>query len=82
MRARLLTGWTFTRLLYVLLGAFVIIQSVMQQQWLGSVFGVYFATMGIFAFGCASGNCYTESKQDTTTTIRDVKLEEIKQKIK
>ncbi|MGV8878118.1 MAG: hypothetical protein ACOH2A_03710 [Sphingobacteriaceae bacterium] len=57
MKNRILTGWTFRRVLYVAIGLFVVIQSVMQQQWLGIFLGSYFASMGIFAFGCAAGNC-------------------------
>ncbi|HTN21520.1 MAG TPA: hypothetical protein VL125_13645 [Pelobium sp.] len=58
MKQRLLTGWTFTRGVYLVLGAIIIIQSVIQNQWLGILFGTYFALMGLFAFGCAAGNCF------------------------
>lgn len=65
MRNSLLTGWTFTRVLYVAIGLLVMIQAVMQQQWLGILFGSYFASMGIFAFGCAAGNC-SVAKRNTS----------------
>lgn len=83
MKERILTGWTFTRGLYLLMGILVIIQSAMQQQWFGVLFGGYFASMGLFAFGCASGNCFdsscvTEPKQKSNTTIQDVAFEEVK----
>jgi hypothetical protein len=57
MKTRILTGWTFMRTVYLLLGVFVVVQSVQQQQWLGILLGGYFASMGLFAFGCAAGNC-------------------------
>ncbi len=57
MKERILTNWTFTRAFYLIMGLFVIIQSIMSQQWFGIAFGGYFAAMGLFAFGCASGNC-------------------------
>ena len=57
MKERILTNWTFTRAFYLIMGLFVIIQSFMGQQWFGIAFGGYFAAMGLFAFGCASGNC-------------------------
>lgn len=77
MKERILTNWTLTRVLYLIIGSTVIIQSVMSQQWFGVVFGGYFAAMGLFAFGCASGNCFggscaTEPKQKSTATIQDV----------
>ena len=58
MKQRILTGWTFTRVLYLALGSMVVAESVAGQQWVGAAFGAYFAAMGLFAFGCAGGNCY------------------------
>lgn len=57
MRDRILKGWTLTRGFYVLIGTLVIIQSYMDEQWFGVAFGGYFVAMGLFYFGCASGNC-------------------------
>ena len=54
---RISTGWTFIRGFYVAIGTFVLVQSVLQQQWIGVFIGAYFASMGIFSFGCAAGNC-------------------------
>lgn len=57
MKDRILKGWTFHRGLYLVLGGFMMIQSALNNQWIGVVPGLYFASMGIFAFGCASGKC-------------------------
>lgn len=85
MKTRILTGWTFTRGLYLVMGSFLIIQSAIQEQWLGVLFGSYFAAMGLFAFGCAAGNCLggncsTEPQQKRGTSIQDVEFEEVKTK--
>jgi len=85
MKERILTNWTFMRALYLVMGVAVIVQSVMSQQWFGVVFGGYFASMGLFAFGCAAGNCFggncaTEPKQQSTSAIQDVDFEEVKTK--
>ena len=85
MKQRILTNWTFTRVLYLVLGIFVIIQSAMSQQWFGVLFGGYFAAMGLFAFGCAAGNCFggncaVEPKQKASTVIEEVEFEEVKTK--
>ncbi|MBS1589793.1 MAG: hypothetical protein JST52_09295 [Bacteroidetes bacterium] len=61
MKQRLLTGWNFRRVVYLVVGSALLIDSIWRQQWLGVVFGGYFAAMGIFAFGCASGNCFNKS---------------------
>ena len=79
MKERILTNWTFTRALYLIMGIAVIIQSIMSHQWFGVALGGYFASMGLFAFGCASGNCYVAPKQKTST-IQNVDFEEVKTK--
>ncbi len=85
MKERILTNWTFTRALYLVMGIAVIVQSVINQQWFGVAFGGYFASMGLFAFGCAAGNCYggncaTQTKNKSNTTIQDIEFEEVKTK--
>jgi hypothetical protein len=59
MRERIVTNWTLTRAFFLIMGLVVIIQSIIVQHWFGVIFGSYFASMGLFAFGCAAGNCYT-----------------------
>lgn len=61
MKERILTGWNFQRVLYLLIGSIVIIQSVIAKQWIGIPLGGYFAAMGLFRFGCAAGGCYQGS---------------------
>lgn len=85
IKQRVLTGWTFTRALYVVMGTVVIVQSAINQQWFGVLFGGYFAAMGLFSFGCAAGRCFsgscnTEPQQKSKTQIQDVVFEEVKQK--
>jgi hypothetical protein len=85
MKERILTNWTLTRALYLLIGIAVIVQSVMSQEWFGVAFGGYFASMGLFAFGCAAGNCYggncaTEPQQKSNMNIKDVEFEDVKTK--
>lgn len=49
--------WTLRRVLYVVLGIFVIAYAIAVQRYWGALLGVYFAVMGVLNFGCASGNC-------------------------
>jgi uncharacterized membrane protein YedE/YeeE len=83
MKQRILTGWTFRRVLYVALGALLIAQSIEQKLWFGVLFGGYFASMGLFAFGCASGNCFggrcdTTPLQKSKTKVSEIEFEELK----
>lgn len=57
MKDRILTGWNIQRVFYLIAGVGLIVMSISDQQWIGALMGGYFAAMGIFAFGCASGNC-------------------------
>lgn len=80
IKARILQNWTFMRVLYLLMGIVIIIQSVIARQWFGMAFGGYFAAMGLFAIGCASGNCYTNTravKQNPNEPIQPIEFEEV-----
>jgi hypothetical protein len=61
IKDRLLSGWTFTRVAYLIIGIMVIIQAAVNDQWLGILLGAYVTSMGLFAFGCASGSCFDGS---------------------
>lgn len=83
MKQRILSGWNFQRLLFLIIGTAVIAQSIVQKEWLGLVFGGYFAVMGLFGLGCAAGNCYERNcyrstRQNNKTDIVDVNFEEVK----
>ena len=85
MKERILNNWTFMRALYLIIGTAIIVQSIMSQEWFGVAFGGYFASMGLFAFGCAAGNCFggncsIEQEQKLTSAIQDVEFEEVKTK--
>ncbi len=83
MIKRISTGWTFIRVLYCLMGSFVVVSSIMEKQWMGVLFGGYFIAMGLFAFGCAAGNCFNTNSMDEGKKIhssREINFEEIKEK--
>jgi hypothetical protein len=82
MKNRIFTGWTVSRLMYLLLGLLIIIQAIVDRQYFGIPFGLYFAAMGIFAFGCAGGNCFgancsSSYKNKSGTKEKDTIFEEI-----
>lgn len=58
MKSRILNGWNFQRALFVIMGLLVLIQCATQGEWMGILLGAYFASIGIFALGCAGGNCF------------------------
>ncbi len=58
---RFLNNWNARRTIYIIVGIFITVQSAMLSQWFGLIFGAYFTAMGLFGFGCASGNCKVNS---------------------
>ena len=84
MKNRILTGWTFMRAIYAFIGIAVIVQSFIETQYWGMALGAYFASMGIFNFGCAAGGCYggtcytDKQPEKFTSKIENVEFEEIK----
>lgn len=81
IKLRLVSGWHFQRILFLLIGTFIVIQSVVDGQWFGLFFGGYFGIMGLFGIGCASGTCYTGipgKGKSSSPQINDVDFEEVK----
>lgn len=72
IKDRILKGWSLRRFLYLGMGIVVIGQAFLTQQYFLILFGVYFASMGIFNFGCASGACAyippPRTKEESTAT--------------
>jgi hypothetical protein len=56
---RLLSNWNLKRVAFAGIGILMMIQAIMDHHWIGVGIGVYFASMGIFSFGCAGNQCFT-----------------------
>jgi hypothetical protein len=82
MKQRILSGWNFRRMLYLLVGSAIIVQSAIMHEWIGILMGGYFASMGLFPLGCAAGNCFTENDNSETKPVSEqiesIEFEEIK----
>ncbi len=58
MRAQILTGWNFRRILSMVLGVIVIIQAFNEKQWAAALFGGGIVIMALLNKGCcATGGC-------------------------
>lgn len=53
----MLRNWDLRRILYLVGGIAFIVVAVKDQAWWFALFGIYFAAMSVFRFGCAAGNC-------------------------
>lgn len=63
MKNRIFTGWTFSRWFYLGIGALVLVMAGIEKEWTLALAGLYFASMAIFSFGCAAGNCAVPSRK-------------------
>ncbi|CAN5361310.1 hypothetical protein BH09BAC2_BH09BAC2_22090 [soil metagenome] len=80
MKERILTNWTIGRLLYFIPGIIIVIGSLLNREWPGVAFGGYFALMGLFGFGCASGNCGGVSCASGTQKKSKISIEDVEYK--
>ena len=82
MKERIFKNWTVVRFFYLSIGLFIAISSIVNQEWLGVLLGSYFASMGLFAFGCAAGQCYANANYSNSTDSKSisetVEYEEVK----
>lgn len=74
---RVITGWTLTRLVYTAVGLYIVVQAIADREWAFLPLGLYFASMGVFAFGCAGGYCGVPTKSVPEAENGEVKFEEL-----
>lgn len=72
---RISNNWTRTRFLYLIVGAVLLISSLPDSEWLGIFGGGYFFSMGLFAFGCASGQCLPQHENPNNPNSNNNELE-------
>ena len=63
MKKSVFKGWNFTRVLYTLIGLGLLTHAIVDYTIFGILLGLYISAMGIFAFGCATGNCSMDTKE-------------------
>lgn len=80
MKQRILTGWNFVRVLYLLMGITLIIQSIMAHQYGMAFLGAYVAGLSILGLGCMGGHCNVQPSQAKphANNTQDVTFEEVK----
>lgn len=78
LKQRIISGWNWVRIVYLVMGLLVIVQSIAVKEWTGALLGAWFAAMGLFGLGCAAGSCYvpnndykSDSKNNLITNETD-----------
>lgn len=77
----ILQGWNLMRVVRLLLGVLIIIQSAYTQQWSFLVVGILFTLLPVFNIGCcAGGNCSIPDTNDSKQRKNEeINFEEIKE---
>ncbi len=61
---RFFSPWNLSRFLFLFIGIAILIQAALDSLWIGIFFGSYFILKGLFAWGCAGGNCHIPAPAD------------------
>ena len=62
MNTILLSNWTIIRFIRLILGIFIIIQSIQSQNYLMVLPGIIFTALALFNAGCGSNGCSVPTK--------------------
>jgi hypothetical protein len=80
MKERILSRWSFVRILWLVMGIGISVQAITERNFLMLIPALYFVFASIANVGCFAGNCATgyapRSIQNKETTT-DVEYEEI-----
>ena len=74
--------YSIIRWFYAIVGLGIFFSALLDKKYLEMIFGLYFASMGIFNYGCAAGFCgnpkANNNVQITDKVNNEITFEEIK----
>ncbi|MFY7964385.1 MAG: hypothetical protein ACOVO1_05780 [Chitinophagaceae bacterium] len=77
MKSTIFNNWNFFRILRLILGIIIIVQSIYSKDWQISIIGLLFTGLAVFNIGCCgAGGCYTSSKSSQNNN-KEIKYEEV-----
>lgn len=82
MKERIITGWNFMRVLWLIIGIGIGYQAIKESNYLMLLPALYFAFAAIANVGCcASGSCAINfSENNNRKSVTEIEFEEIKSK--
>ena len=72
-----LANWNFMRVLRLLMGLWIVVESVMGKQYLFATLGLWFVIQAVMNVGCAAC-AVPPSNKANNTDIQEVTYEEVK----
>ena len=74
---RILKGWNFVRLIRLVLGMYITVQSAMTGEWILGIAGLFLTGMAVWNLGCCGVNgCYPVMKSNPGL-VKDIIYEEV-----
>jgi hypothetical protein len=82
MKQRIMSGWNFMRILWLMMGIGIIIQAATEKNFLMLLPGLYFVFASLANIGCFAGSCATgySSKSTKKEAITEIEYEEVQSK--
>jgi hypothetical protein len=83
MKEKILSGWNFMRILWLLMGIGIVIQASTEKNFLMMLPGLYFVFASIANIGCFAGSCatgFSPNKENKNEAITEIGYEEVHSK--
>ena len=82
MKSRILSGWSFIRVLWLIMGIGIGIQAITEGNYVMLIPSIYFVFASIANVGCcASGGCATDFRKSASKeSVSEIEFEEIQSK--
>lgn len=71
MLQRAMHNWNFFRVIRLILGIMIIVQSIQFREYWFALVGLLFAGMAVFGMGCAGGACAAPPMKRSTQKDED-----------
>jgi hypothetical protein len=83
MKERLLSGWNFMRVVWLMMGIGIAIQAITEKNFLMLLPGLYFVFAAIANIGCFAGSCgtgYNSRDNNKKEAVTEIEFEEVQSK--
>jgi len=77
MKQAILTNWTFSRALRLVLGIVILIQAIVAKDMAIGVAGLLFTMMPVFNIGCCGAGACNTSVKNAVDSQKEITYEEV-----